>query len=43
MANAILVGYDENGIPIFETVYEIEPLYMGVIYDEEGRAIPIYV
>ena len=42
MATAILIGYDENGIPIFETVYGREPIYVGVTYDEKGRAIPIY-
>ena len=42
MAVTILVGYDENGIPIFETTYENESLYIGIFYDEEGRVVPIY-
>lgn len=37
----IFIGYDENGIPIFETINQhVE--FCGAIYDEEGRYIPIY-
>lgn len=40
--NTILIGYDENGNPLFKTVYGCPPMYVGNTYDEEGRTIPIY-
>ena len=44
-AEVVFVGYDENGIPMFKTVYSTckdMPICIGSIRDEEGRVIPIY-
>ena len=43
--NTVFVGYNEEGIPMWETLesnHNYEPMFMGIVYDEENRPIEVW-